>query len=107
MTETVLLRFCAQGLVATTEVFHSGSGGGGRGLAEAMRVPFLGQVCILKLYVSVPRGVTQQTPTFSSRFCLSQQNRLFDRRLRLECYDCCGCCSRPCLAEGTVNFETA
>jgi Mrp family chromosome partitioning ATPase len=33
-----------EGLVATTEVFHSGSGGGGRGLAEAMSVPFLGQV---------------------------------------------------------------
>ena len=37
---------CLQGLVATTEVFHCGSGGGGRGLAEAMSVPFLGQVCI-------------------------------------------------------------
>jgi hypothetical protein len=37
-----------QGLIATTEVFHSGSSGGGRGLAEAMSVPFLGQVCIMK-----------------------------------------------------------
>lgn len=33
-----------EGLVATTDVFYAGSGGGGRGLAMSMGVPFLGQV---------------------------------------------------------------
>lgn len=50
-----------QGLVATTEVFHSGSGGGGRGLAEAMSVPFLGKVCVSKSSLSMQKWRDRRT----------------------------------------------
>ncbi len=35
-----------QGLVATTEVFHAGSGGGASGMAKSMGVPFLGKASL-------------------------------------------------------------